>query len=54
MVFFFFFFSLGRRGRFGLIAGALAGVGLEWFWTGRTIKKANKKHADQSTVSVGI
>lgn len=44
-------FFLRRRGRYALLVGALAGVGIEWFWTGRSIKKVDKEHANVSAVS---
>ena len=44
-------FLLSRRGGYALILAAIAGAGIEWFWTGRTIKKDAQRHTDASTVS---
>lgn len=33
-----------------LLFGALAGVGVEWFWTGRSIKNFKKNNAKSDRV----
>lgn len=33
------------------LLGALAGVGIEWFWTGRYVKRLKKEHEALSAVS---
>ena len=43
-----------RRGRYALILGALAGVGIEWFWTSRSLKKTKERHNELSNVGFDL
>lgn len=43
-----------RTGKLGLVLGAIAGASIEWFWTGRTMRKRKKQIEEAQSVCMCV